>query len=120
MNLIESNFQKVLVTGGSGYCGSVLIPQLLDQGYDVTVFDIMYFGSNFLPKVNSNLKIINGDIRNSQLINLLGGFKKRDIKFTIVDPKVNKEEVKKHTELTCLSSIPKNKKFSIIGKFIVK
>ena len=35
-----------------------------------------------------------GDIRNSQLINLVGSFRKRDIKFTIVDPKVNKEEVK--------------------------
>ena len=55
-----------------------------------------------------------GDIRNSQLINLLGGFKKRDIKFTIVDPKVNKQDVKRDTGLTCLSSIPKNKKFSII------
>ena len=55
-----------------------------------------------------------GDIRNSQLINLLGSFKKRDIKFTIVDPKVNKQDVKRDTGLTCLSSIPKNKKFSII------
>ena len=59
---------KVFITGGAGYIGSCLVPILLDQGYKVTVFDIMYFGSNFLPKENSNLKIINGDIRNSQLI----------------------------------------------------
>ena len=55
-----------------------------------------------------------GDIRNSQLINLVESFKNKDIKFTIVDPKVDKEEVKKITGLTCLSLIPENKKFSII------
>ena len=55
-----------------------------------------------------------GDIRNSQLINLVESFKNRDIKFTIVDPKVDKEEVKKATGLTCLSSLPNNKKYSII------
>ncbi len=55
-----------------------------------------------------------GDIRNSQLINLVGSFKNKDIKFTIVDPKVNKEEVKRETGLTCFSSIPNNKKYSII------
>ena len=55
-----------------------------------------------------------GDIRNSQLIYLVDGFKNRGIKFTIVDPKVNQEEVKQNTGLTCLSSLPKNKIFSII------
>ena len=37
-----------------------------------------------------------GDIRNSQLIKLVKIFKSRDMKFTIVDPKVDKEEVKKY------------------------
>ena len=55
-----------------------------------------------------------GDIRNSQLIYLVESFKKRDIKYTIIDPKVDKNEVKKITGLNCLSSLPKNKKFSII------
>ena len=55
-----------------------------------------------------------GDIRNSQLINLVENFKNRGMRFTIVDPKVDKEDVKKNTGLKCLSSIPKNKKFSII------
>ena len=55
-----------------------------------------------------------GDIRNSQLINLVESFKNKGIKFNIVDPKVDKEEVKKITGLTCLSLIPENKKFSII------
>ncbi len=54
---------KVLVTGGSGYVGSVLIPQLLDEGYEVTTLDIPYFGKNHLPLDNPNLTTIDGDIR---------------------------------------------------------
>src|SRR5258708_501144 len=56
-------FKNVLVTGGAGYVGSLLAPQLLDLGYKVTVYDIMYFGDAFLPKANPNLKIVHGDIR---------------------------------------------------------
>ena len=58
-------YEKVLVTGGAGYCGSVLVPQLLDMGYKVTVFDIMYYGDDFLPKDNPNLTVIRGDIRDT-------------------------------------------------------
>ena len=56
------NSKSIFITGGAGYCGSRLVPQLLEKGYKVTVYDIMYFGSEFLPK-NKNLKIIKGDIR---------------------------------------------------------
>ena len=56
-------FDHVLVTGGAGYCGSVLIPQMLDMGYRVTVYDIQYYGYNFLPLDNTNLTVIQGDIR---------------------------------------------------------
>jgi nucleoside-diphosphate-sugar epimerase len=40
--------KKVLVTGGCGYKGSVLVPKLLDAGYNVEVIDTAWFG-NFLP-----------------------------------------------------------------------
>ena len=55
--------EKVFVTGGAGYVGSCLVPDLLKNNFEVTIYDIMYFGDNFLPKNNPNLKIIKGDIR---------------------------------------------------------
>ena len=59
-------FNSVFITGGAGYIGSLLVPQLLSRGYKVTVYDIMYFGNDFLPKENPNLKIIEGDIRDTE------------------------------------------------------
>ena len=58
-------FENIFVTGGAGYCGSRLVPQLLDAGYRVTVYDNCYFGSEFLPKGNPRLKVITGDIRDT-------------------------------------------------------
>src|SRR6478752_3731869 len=55
--------KNVLVTGGAGYCGSLLVPQLLAEGYNVTVYDLLYFGDSFLPKDNPRLKVVAGDIR---------------------------------------------------------
>ena len=60
--------KSVFITGGAGYCGSQLVPLLLNSGYKVTVYDIMYFGNDFLPKNNQNLKIIQGDIRDNNKI----------------------------------------------------
>ena len=58
-------FNNVLVTGGAGYVGSLLVPQLLDLGYRVTAYDAMYFGDDFLPKGNPKLKVVKGDIRDT-------------------------------------------------------
>jgi nucleoside-diphosphate-sugar epimerase len=62
---MERLFDKVLVTGGAGYCGGRLVPQLLARGYKVTVYDIMFFGNSFLPRDNPNLRIVDGDIRDT-------------------------------------------------------
>jgi nucleoside-diphosphate-sugar epimerase len=64
--LTGRTFDSVFVTGGAGYCGSRLVPQLLSRGYRVTVYDIMYFGSDFLPLANPNLRVIEGDIRDAR------------------------------------------------------
>jgi nucleoside-diphosphate-sugar epimerase len=61
--------KNVLVTGGAGYCGSLLVPQLLAEGYNVTVYDLLYFGDSFLPKDNPRLKVIPGDIRDLAKLN---------------------------------------------------
>lgn len=63
-------FPSVLVTGGAGYVGSVLIPKLLQMGYEVKVLDLFLFGEDVLNKVqgNPNLKIIKGDIRDRNLL----------------------------------------------------
>ena len=61
-------FESIFVTGGAGYVGSSLVPDLLKKGYKVSVYDIMFFGDQFLPKNNPNLKIINGDIRDQNNI----------------------------------------------------
>ena len=58
-------FKHVFVTGGAGYVGSLLVPQLLDAGYKVTVFDTMFFGNDFLPKKNPQLTVVKGDIRDT-------------------------------------------------------
>ena len=61
-------FKSIFISGGAGYVGSSLVPDLLSRGHKVTVYDIMYFGYDFLPKNNPNLKIIEGDIRDDNKV----------------------------------------------------
>ena len=65
-----SNREKILVTGGAGYIGSVLVPRLLDEGYDVTVIDNFMFNQSSLLDVchRTYLKIIVGDVRDKDLL----------------------------------------------------
>ena len=52
--------KKIFITGGAGYVGSKLVPKLLDLGHEITVFDLMIYGENVLPK-HEKLTKIKGD-----------------------------------------------------------
>lgn len=64
---MKANFKNILITGGAGYVGNVLVPKLLASGYNITVYDILYFGKDTLPLNHPNLKVIQGDIRDTAL-----------------------------------------------------
>ena len=56
---------NILVTGGAGYLGSIMVPDLLNAGHKVTVLDNFMFQQSSLNHVcnNPNFSIVKGDIR---------------------------------------------------------
>lgn len=62
--------KTVLVTGGAGYVGAVLVPHLLQNGYTVTVLDLMMYGEEVLPS-HRKLNSVQGDIRDQDLLKKL-------------------------------------------------
>jgi nucleoside-diphosphate-sugar epimerase len=61
---------RILVRGGVGYIGSVLVPMLLEHGYQVRVLDgLMYGGQSLLANFRDpNFEFIRGDIRNPEAV----------------------------------------------------
>ena len=61
---------KILITGGAGYLGSVLTPNLLAQGHEVTVVESFYFRQNSLADCCQypTFQIVRGDCRDEALI----------------------------------------------------
>src|SRR5690349_8293267 len=62
--------ERVLVTGGAGYIGSVLVPHLLENGYRVRVLDSFRHRQPSLLAhcLNENLEILRGDCRDERLL----------------------------------------------------
>jgi nucleoside-diphosphate-sugar epimerase len=61
---------KILVTGGAGYVGSVLVPELLKSGYEVRVLDnLSYETPSLLPYfIEDSFEFIKGDIRDIETV----------------------------------------------------
>ncbi|WNJ96468.1 NAD(P)-dependent oxidoreductase [Vibrio ruber] len=56
---------NILVTGGAGYLGSTLVPDLLNLGHKVTVIDNFMFHQSSLNHVchHENFEVVRGDVR---------------------------------------------------------
>jgi nucleoside-diphosphate-sugar epimerase len=70
---------SILVTGGAGYIGSVLVPELLSAGHEVTVIDNFLYKQTSLASYvrNPKLHIEFGDVRDQTLMKQL--LKRADI-----------------------------------------
>ena len=55
--------KKVLVAGGGGYIGCVLVPRLLDRGYQVRVLDRLYWGEEPLASFRERIELVEADVR---------------------------------------------------------
>ncbi len=62
--------EKILITGGAGYIGSVLTDHLLSRGYRVTILDNLLFGQIGLFQYagNPNFEFVRGDARNENIM----------------------------------------------------
>jgi nucleoside-diphosphate-sugar epimerase len=49
---------KILIAGGAGYLGSVIVPKLIDRGYNIDVVDLCWFGNN----LDKDVRVIKKDI----------------------------------------------------------
>lgn len=56
---------RILVTGGAGYLGSTLVPDLLQAGYHVTVVDSFMYKQTSLHHIchHPHFQVVKGDIR---------------------------------------------------------
>jgi nucleoside-diphosphate-sugar epimerase len=73
----EANLKKmaeagvsVLITGGSGYLGSILTEMLVQRGFKVTVIDNLFYSQNTLFNLlhNDNFTFIYGDVTNERFM----------------------------------------------------
>ncbi len=54
---------NVLVTGGAGYIGSVMSRILLEMGYNITILDRFFFGTDSIKEIADRIALVKDDIR---------------------------------------------------------
>jgi nucleoside-diphosphate-sugar epimerase len=61
---------RILVTGGAGYIGSILVPELLSKDHKVTVVDNFKYGQPSLAAVipNPNFDLVYADVRDYETV----------------------------------------------------
>lgn len=63
--------EKILVTGGTGFIGKAIVRRLVKNGFDVSVFDNNFRGSDEdLYDIKDNIEIIHGDVTDINQVNL--------------------------------------------------
>jgi UDP-glucose 4-epimerase len=68
----ELRGQRVLVTGGAGFCGASTVAELLRIGADVTVLDDFFTGlRENLPPLGPHLQLVEGTVVDEQLVRSL-------------------------------------------------
>lgn len=62
---------RILVIGGGGYLGAVLVERLLKEQYPIRILDSFIYGKRSVTKYlgNEKVEIIEGDIRNIEVVN---------------------------------------------------
>src|SRR5687768_7231877 len=104
------NMKKLFVTGGAGYLGSALIPELLKRRYHVTVLDNFAHGEESLALLQEepNFTLVRGDVRDPILTASL--VKKADIIIPLAGivgaPACDREpEAATHINLECIRQL---------------
>ena len=112
---------KIFITGGAGYVGSRMVEHFLKLGNYVTVFDTCFFGDAHLPHLNKSFKLVKGDIRDIDLLNIES--KNHDIFIHLAcisnDASFELDEkLSKSINYDCFEDIVKTAKKNKIKKFI--